>query len=88
VGQIDYPEGTRDPDGSAGLFELLIDPSPEAFQRFAEDYYEVAVGLDAVRHIYTLRPLTQEVVSVLNAELNLTDLAEDLAAARYPSTTG
>jgi hypothetical protein len=88
VGQIDYPEGMRDPDGSAGLFELLIDPSPEAFQRFAEDYYEVAVDLDAVRHIYTLRPLTQEVVSVLNAELNLTDLAEDLAAARYPSTTG
>ena len=88
VGEIDYPAGKSDPDGSAGLFALLVDPSPEAFQRFAEDYYEVPVDLDAVHHVYALRPLTQEVVSALNAELTLEDLAEDLAAARYPSATG
>ncbi|GAA4556771.1 hypothetical protein [Planotetraspora kaengkrachanensis] len=87
VGEIEYPEAERDPDGSAHLFALLIDPSPEAFQRFAEDYYEVPVNLDAVRHIYALRPLTQAVVTLLNADLTLEDLAEDLAACRYPSAT-
>jgi hypothetical protein len=88
VGEIDYPDGERDPDGSAHLFKLLTDPSPEAFQRFAEDYYEVSVDLNAVRHVYALRPLTQAVVTVLNADLTLEDLAEDLATARYPSHLG
>ncbi|MFI6509838.1 hypothetical protein ACIBCT_19725 [Streptosporangium sp. NPDC050855] len=85
VGEIDYPDGERDPDGSAHLFKLLTGPSPEAFQRFAEDYYEVSVDIDAVRHVYALRPLTQAVVTLLNADLTLEDLAEDLATARYPS---
>jgi hypothetical protein len=84
VGEIDYPEGGRDPDGSAGLFGLLIDPSPEAFQRFAEDYYEVPVDVGAVRAVYELRPLTQEVVSLLNAGVLMDSLAEDLAEIGYP----
>ncbi|WP_262402771.1 hypothetical protein [Actinomadura sp. CNU-125] len=78
AGEIDYPDGEEDPDGAAGLFGLLIDPTPEAFRRFAEDYYEVAVDLEAVRHIYALRPLTERVVTTLNPEVTLADLAEDL----------
>ncbi|WP_067186203.1 hypothetical protein [Microtetraspora niveoalba] len=88
VGEIEYPGGVDDPDGSAHLFALLVDPSPEAFQRFAEDYYEVPVDLDAVRHVHALRPLTQAVVTALNADLTVEDLAEDLAACRYPSAAG
>ncbi len=42
-GAIDFPEGRVDPDGATYLFELLVDRSLEAFQRFAEDYYEVSV---------------------------------------------
>jgi hypothetical protein len=84
VGKIEYPDGEEDPDGVAHLFELLVDPSPEAFQRFAEEYYEVSFDLDAVRHVYALRPLTSAVVTALNADVTLEDLAEDLAAARYP----
>ncbi|MFF4620165.1 hypothetical protein [Nonomuraea jabiensis] len=85
VGEIDYPDGMNDPDGALYLFARLVDPSPEAFQRFAEDYYEVPVNLDALRHVYALRPLTQAVVTALNADLAVKDLADDLAAARYPS---
>ncbi|GII63593.1 hypothetical protein Skr01_36780 [Sphaerisporangium krabiense] len=88
VGEIEYPDGENDPDGAARLFGLLVDPSPEAFQRFAEDYYEISVDLDAVRHLYALRPLTSAVVTALNPDLTLGDLAEDLAAARYPSVAG
>nr|WP_026314134.1 hypothetical protein [Actinomadura flavalba] len=84
VGEIAYPPGAGDPDGSATLFGLLVDPSPEVFQRFAEDYYEVPVDLEGVRHLHALRPLTPEVVSSLNAEAVLASLAEDLAATRYP----
>ncbi|WP_214413187.1 hypothetical protein [Sphaerisporangium fuscum] len=88
VGEIEYPDGESDPDGAARLFALLVDPSPQAFQRFAEDYYEVPVDLDAVRHVYALRPLTQAVVATLNADLSLEDLVEDLSASRYPFTVG
>lgn len=87
VGEIEYPDGVSDPDGAEFLFARLIDPSPEAFQRFAEDYYEVHVTLHAIGHIYALRPLTQPVVTALNADLSLENLADDLAAARYPSIT-
>ncbi|GLX02185.1 hypothetical protein [Microtetraspora sp. NBRC 16547] len=88
VGEIDYPDGVGDPDGAVHLFARLVDSSPEAFRRFAEDYYEVPVGLDAVRHVYALRPLTQTVVTTLNADLSVEDLTDDLAAARYPSVAG
>ncbi|MBB2912595.1 hypothetical protein FHS43_003878 [Streptosporangium becharense] len=88
VGEIDYPDGVSDPDGAAYLFARLVDPSAEAFRRFAEDYYEVPVDLEAVRHVYALRPLTQGVVTALNADLTMKDLTDDLAAARYPSVAG
>lgn len=83
-GVIDFPAGFPDPDGATRLFELLVDRSPEAFQRFAEDYYEVPVDLEAVRDIYGLRPLSQKLVSSLNSEVDLSELAEDIAGIGYP----
>ncbi|MGV9598596.1 hypothetical protein ACWDR1_18175 [Streptosporangium sandarakinum] len=88
VGEIDYPDGASDPDGASYLFARLTDPSPEMFKRFAEDYYEIPVDLEAVRHVYALRPLTQAVVTTLNADLTMKDLADDLAQAQYPSIAG
>ncbi|MFP8886766.1 hypothetical protein [Streptomyces mangrovi] len=85
-GVIDFPAGWSDPDGATGLFELLIDRSPEAFRRFAEDYYEVPVDLEAVRDVYALQPLSQQLVSSLNAEVTLADLAEDIAEIGYPQS--
>ncbi|QMU79614.1 hypothetical protein GXW83_31810 [Streptacidiphilus sp. PB12-B1b] len=66
------------------LFALLVDHSPEVFQRFAEDYYEVSVDLGAVGQVYALRPLSQEVVSSLNPEIGLADLAEDISGIGHP----
>ncbi|MFI9332986.1 hypothetical protein ACIGZJ_36305 [Kitasatospora sp. NPDC052868] len=83
-GVIDFPAGCSDPDGAAGLFKLLVDRSPEAFQRFAEDYYEFPVDLGAVRDVYALRPLSRELVSSLNSEVTLADLADDIAEIGYP----
>lgn len=86
-GTIDFPSDRADPDGADALFELLVDPSPEAFQRFAEDYYEVSVDLGAVRDVYALRALGQELVSSLNVEVNLADLAQDISEIGYPQPT-
>ncbi|MEU8465708.1 hypothetical protein [Streptomyces sp. NPDC029003] len=83
-GTIDFPEGTVDPDGATRLFGLLVDWSPEAFRRFAEDYYEVSVDLGAVSRVYALRPLDQKLVSLLNPEVSLTDLAQDISEIGYP----
>lgn len=81
---IDFPAGCSDPDGTTGLFKLLVDRSPEAFQRFAEDYREVYVDLEAVRNVCALRPLSQKLVSSLNSEVTLIGLAKDIAEIGYP----
>ncbi|MET7996779.1 hypothetical protein ABZU76_38465 [Amycolatopsis sp. NPDC005232] len=83
-GTIDFPSNRADPDGATGLFQLLVDRSPEAFQSFAEDYYEVSVDLEAVSALYASRPLTQELVSALNVEVTLADLAQDISEIGYP----
>ncbi|MFK0151550.1 hypothetical protein ACIQVL_33440 [Streptomyces sp. NPDC090499] len=83
-GVIEFPESAVDPDGATGLFELLVDRTPEAFQRFAEDYYEVSVDPVVVSHVLALRPLSQTLVSLLNPEVSLTDLAQDIAEIGYP----
>ncbi|MFF2525470.1 hypothetical protein [Streptomyces liangshanensis] len=62
----------------------VIDDVPEVFKPFAEDYYEVSVDLGAVRDLYALRPLDQELVSLLNVEVTLADLAEDISGIGYP----
>ncbi|MFD8749634.1 hypothetical protein ACFV0O_01405 [Kitasatospora sp. NPDC059577] len=87
-GVIGFPAGHADPDGATALFELLVERSPEAFRRFAEDGYEVPVDLGAVRDLYALRPLSRALVSALNPELTLADLAEDIAEIGCPAGTG
>ncbi|MFE7902996.1 hypothetical protein ACFU3E_37050 [Streptomyces sp. NPDC057424] len=87
AGTIDFSESaTEDPDGAGYLFQLLVDRSPEAFQRWAEDYYEVPVDLEAVRHVFSSSPLTEAVVRALNPEIGLADLAEDLAVIGYSAS--
>ncbi|MFF0201462.1 hypothetical protein [Streptomyces sp. NPDC005017] len=83
-GTIGFPSDHPDSDAATSLFRLLVDRSPEAFQRFAEDHYEVSVDLAAVSAVYALRPLDQELVSSLNEEVTLTELARDISETGYP----
>ena len=71
-------------DGANWLFDVVADGRPEAYLTFAEDYYERALDLDAVRHVYALMPLTEYVVTSLNPERRLTDLKEGIAEIGYP----
>ncbi|MEV4128515.1 hypothetical protein [Nocardia sp. NPDC049707] len=70
--------------GGHGLFELLVEGTPEAYQNWAEDYYETDVSLPAVEHVYALRPLTPAVVTQLNPEVELVDLDLDIDEIGYP----
>lgn len=78
-GDIDYPAGP-DPDGSASLFGVLLDPTPASYRAFAEDYYEVEVDAEAAAEIFASAPLTDNLVQRLNPDLHLADLADDVAA--------
>ena len=51
---------------------------------FAENVFEVALELDAIRHVYAQLPLTEEVVRSLNPEVQLSDLKDDIAEIGYP----
>lgn len=84
AGRVEFPEGKSDPDGADYLFELLVAGTPEAYRGFAEDYYETALPLEAVRHVWSLRPLTQAVVDALNPGLPLAAVAPRLVRAGYP----
>ncbi|MFI5691957.1 hypothetical protein ACIA58_08975 [Kribbella sp. NPDC051586] len=78
------PVENVDRDGADWLFELLADGRPEAYLTFAEDYYEVALDLEPIRHVYALMPLTEYVVTSLNRQRRLSDLAEGIAEIGYP----
>jgi hypothetical protein len=71
-------------DGADWLFELVADGRPEAYLTFAEEYYELALDLEPIRHVYALMPLTEYVVTVLNPQRQLSDLAEGIAEIGYP----
>jgi hypothetical protein len=73
-----------DADGADWLFEVVADGRPEAYLTFAEDYYETALDLEPIRHVYALMPLTEYVVTSLNPRRRLTDLAEGIAEIGYP----
>ncbi|MBB4752376.1 hypothetical protein BJ964_006537 [Actinoplanes lobatus] len=84
AGDLAFPVD-EDPDGATRLFQVLVEGIPVAYQRFAEDYYETAVDLDAVSRFFALHPLTDDLVRRLNPDLVVADLAEDLAEIGYPS---
>lgn len=86
TGDIDFPEDGETADGADYVFQLLVAGTPDAYLEWAEDYYEVTLDPDAVRHVYGLRPLTAEVVAALNPEIALADLAEDIEETGYPKS--
>jgi hypothetical protein len=83
-GAAPLPAGVEDGESAEWLFDVLTDGRPQAYQQFAEEYYEAAVDIEAVRHVYALRPLTPSVVAVLNPDVDLAALGEDLAQTGYP----
>ncbi|MEU3208462.1 hypothetical protein ABZ702_32255 [Streptomyces cyaneofuscatus] len=88
AGSIEFPEEGEDSDGADWLFQLLTTGTPESYQEWAEDHFEVRLDLEAVRHVYALRPLTDELVAALNPRRVPAELAEDIKEIGYPVGSG
>ncbi|MGW6286746.1 hypothetical protein [Streptomyces sp. NPDC055107] len=88
AGAVEFPEDGEDSDGADWLFQLLVTGTPESYQEWAEDHFEVPVDLEAVTHVYALRPLTDEVVAALAPERTAAGLAADVKEIGYPVGTG
>lgn len=84
-GPVALPDAGGDPDGADWLFAEL-DGRAVTYQRYAREYFEKEIGVDVIDHVYGLRPLTEEVVSTLNSDRSVADLAEDIAEIGYPTT--
>jgi hypothetical protein len=82
VGKIDYPE-VDDPDGSEALLHML-DGKPSTYKEFAEEYYERAIDLAAVKYVYHHKPLTDKIIHLLNADVSKEDLKPDIEEIGYP----
>ncbi|MFD3534663.1 hypothetical protein [Streptomyces sp. NPDC058664] len=84
TGRIEYDGGGSDPDGASYLFSFLMDGDPENYADWARSYYDTPVDVDAVRHIYAMRPLTPDVVVALNPDVTPEQLAAEITAVGYP----
>ncbi|MFF7588550.1 hypothetical protein ACFZCK_13795 [Kitasatospora purpeofusca] len=76
------------PTGGVELFALLAAADPaRAYLEWAEEYYEPEHAPDpaAVAHVLALRPLTAAVVAAIDPDVDLDDLAEDIAGIGYPT---
>jgi len=83
-GDIQFPEGHQDPDGSAHLFSIVLDGTGSAYKRHAEDQHGIHFDLGAVRKLFAFTPLTGDLLHQLNPSLSTTDLTEDAAVVGYP----
>ncbi|MGW2210756.1 hypothetical protein [Streptomyces sp. NPDC001781] len=84
TGAIAFPEkGDSAPDGADILFELLVDRTPEAYAKWASDYYEISIDVEAVRHVLAGHPLTAKILAAVNPDVELSDLAEDIVEIGY-----
>ncbi|MFF3723816.1 hypothetical protein ACFYYM_15795 [Streptomyces erythrochromogenes] len=87
TGTVAFPaEGDGDPDGAHVHCELLVDRSAaEACAAWASEQDETPVDGAAVRALPGRRPLTPEVVAVLNPDVDLADPAEDISEIGHPA---
>lgn len=82
AGPVELPaEGE---DGTGHLFHVLAAGTPEAYADWARDHYERELDLDAVRHVFALRPLTADVVKALAPEADPGAVAAAVAGIGYP----
>lgn len=90
AGTIQFPE--KDPNATVGDVEddgaefatHLLMLSPEDYQDWAEDYYKTAIDAAALRRVFALEPMTEELVASLNPGKSVAGLAKDIDRIGYP----
>lgn len=54
------------------------------YHAWAQAYYEVELDLNWVQHVFALKPLSEQLLQGLNAEIELDELGEEIAEIGYP----
>jgi hypothetical protein len=85
-GNIGYPD-EKDPDGSESLLAML-DGKPKTYQIWAEEYYNRAINLAAVKQLYEHQPLTKELITVINSKVSIEDVLKEAVVIGYPKSGG
>jgi len=84
VGNVEYPDGDENSDGSEEQL-LLFTGGPELYVKFANEYFERAIPLEAVSLVYRHEVLTETVVNQLNHDADIAFLEPELTSIGYPS---
>ena len=83
IGDVKFPRGVTDPDGSASLL-TLFDDMPASYVDWARDYYECELELEAVDAIYATTPLSAEIVAAVAPETNVRAARRAARELGYP----
>ncbi|WP_442277136.1 hypothetical protein [Terrabacter sp. 2YAF2] len=80
AGSATAPPADPSADGAAELFELLLEGDPQAYVRFAQEYFELDPSEVAVGAVYRSEPLDPAILAELNADAEYEDVREQLDA--------
>ncbi len=72
-------------EGDNGAQQLLqiLDGNPRTYWQWAESYYEREIPLEVVAMFYSGKPLTSQMIKLLNPSLEINDLRADLDEIGY-----
>ncbi|MGF1573989.1 MAG: hypothetical protein ACFCU1_13070 [Sumerlaeia bacterium] len=76
-------DGTSNLEICKPLLQLIC-VGPKAYYQFAQRYHEVTPDPSALKAIFTLTPMSQELVDSFTEECKLSSLAKDFAELGYP----
>lgn len=77
------PENEQGAGVAAKLLHMM-DGDPESYRRWAEDYYEREVSIEAVKRIYDMDPIDADLVEALNPDIGIEDIQDDIEEIAYP----
>lgn len=70
-------------DGSDDMLALLV-TGPSGYRKWAEDYYEVPISLEAVAALFSHEPLNDSVIRALNPDTALDSAYAEASEIGYP----
>ncbi len=89
AGAARWEAGPIEEDGGASeLFEVVLRGTAQAYGAYASDYFEVELSIPLVESVFAHRPIDEVAVTLLNQEVDPSDVLADLASIGYPVTQG
>ncbi|MDM5276156.1 hypothetical protein ACN9MH_21945 [Paenibacillus silvae] len=78
----EWASSQRLADEAYALLHLLTGGAAY-YHAWAQEYYEIELELQWVQHVFDMKPLNEELLQGLNAELELDELQEDITEIGY-----